>query len=445
MRRSLPALAVAAFLLSGCDLPALQPAERSAAASQAKSVEDPEDPEPRVAAAGHRIAVPARLPAPDAQGQAPTTVAQAGVAAATEPRVTGGNQPARQVPDVPFASTEVARFDQPWAMTFLPDGRLLVTEKGGKLKLANVASRQVGEITGVPNVAYGGQGGLGDVVLHPQFASNRLVYLSYAEAGSSGTRGAVVARAQLQLAASGNGGSLTNLQVLWRQAPKVSGDGHYSHRIAFDAAGRLWISSGDRQKLEPAQDLQSNLGKILRLNDDGSVPADNPFAAQGGEAAKVWSYGHRNVLGLAFDAQGRLWEHEMGPAGGDELNRVERGSNYGWPRVSNGNHYDGANIPDHAPGDGYNAPEVSWTQTIAPSGFVIYSGDMFPFFRGHGFIGGLASQALIRVEFSGNDAREAQRYPMGQRIREVEQGPDGAIWLLEDGSNARLLKLTRNF
>ncbi|HLM52761.1 MAG TPA: PQQ-dependent sugar dehydrogenase, partial [Pseudoxanthomonas sp.] len=179
--------------------------------------------------------------------------------------------------------------------------------------------------------------------------------------------------------------------------------------------------------------------------DDGSVPSDNPFAAQGGEAAKVWSYGHRNVLGLAFDAQGRLWQHEMGPAGGDELNRVERGSNYGWPLVSNGSHYGGAGIPDHAPGDGYNAPEAWWTPVIAPAGFIVYSGDMFPFYRGHGFIGGLASQALVRVEFSGDAAREAQRYPMGQRIREVEQGPDGAIWLLEDGANARLLKLTRNF
>ena len=359
---------------------------------------------------------------------------------AAAPRVTGGTQPARQVPDPPFKSTEVARFNQPWAMTFLPDGRLLVTEKPGRLRLLNVTTGQLGDIIGVPSVAYGGQGGLGDVVLHPQFASNRLVYLSYAEDGPGG-RGAVVARATLTLDASGNGGQLANLQVLWRQI-KVSGDAHYSHRIAFDAAGKLWISSGERQKGVPAQDLQSNLGKIIRLNADGSIPADNPFVAQGGVAAQVWSLGHRNVYGLAFDAQGRLWEHEMGPAGGDELNLIERGSNYGWPIVSNGSNYDGSDIPDHATRPEFNAPEAWWTPVIAPAGFVIYSGSLFPYFRGDGFMGGLASQALIRIEFDGVQAREAARYPMGQRIREVEQGPDGALWLLEDGSDARLLKLT---
>jgi glucose/arabinose dehydrogenase len=204
----------------------------------------------------------------------------------------------------------------------------------------------------------------------------------------------------------------------------------------------LWITSGDRQAMTPAQDLQSNLGKLIRLNEDGSVPTDNPFAAQGGRAAQVWSYGHRNLLGIAFDAQGRLWTHEMGPAGGDELNLIVRGDNYGWPLVSEGNHYDGTTIPRHATRPSFNAPEAWWTPVIAPSGFVIYSGEMFRFFQGDGFIGGLASQALIRVRFEGNGAREVKRYPMGRRIREVEQGPDGALWLLEDGSNARLLKLT---
>ena len=371
---------------------------------------------------------------------ASTRVVAAPVQAAPGPRVTGGTLPARRVPDPPFKRTEVARFNQPWAMTFLPDGRLLVTEKPGRLRLVNVANGQVGDIIGVPAVAYGGQGGLGDVVLHPQFASNRLVYLSYAEEGTGG-RGAAVARATLSLDASGNGGHLAGLQVLWRQI-KVSGDAHYSHRIAFDPAGMLWISSGERQKGSPAQDLQSNLGKIIRLHADGRIPSDNPFAGQGGVAAQVWSLGHRNIYGLAFDAQGRLWEHEMGPAGGDELNLIERGSNYGWPIVSNGSNYDGSDIPDHSTRPEFNAPEAWWTPVIAPAGFVIYSGPMFPYFRGDGFIGGLASQALIRVEFDGVQGREAARYPMGQRIREVEQGPDGALWLLEDGSDARLLKLT---
>lgn len=362
-------------------------------------------------------------------------------AAAAGPRVTGGPLPARRIPDPPFATAEVARFNEPWAMAFLPDGRLLVTEKPGQLRLANVANGQVGTIVGVPNVAYGGQGGLGDVVLHPQFAGNRLVYISYAESGAGGA-GAVVARARLVLDASGNGGSLADLEVVWRQTPKVSGQGHYSHRIAFGGDNKLWITSGDRQKFDPAQDLQSNLGKLIRLNDDGSVPADNPFASQGGLAAQVWTWGHRNLLGIAFDPQGRLWTHEMGPAGGDELNLIERGDNYGWPIVSNGDHYDGAPIPDHATRPEFNAPEAWWTPVIAPAGFVIYTGDLFPWFRNDGFIGGLASQALVQVRFTGTQAREHRRYPMGRRIREVEQGPDGALWVLEDGGNARLLKLT---
>ncbi len=363
-------------------------------------------------------------------------------ATAVQTMRTGGPQQAFRVPDPPFVAREVGRFTEPWAMTFLPDGRLLVTEKTGHLRLFDVAARATGEIRGVPAVAYGGQGGLGDVVLHPQFASNHLVYLSYVEAGANDTRGAVVVRARLDLDSSGNGGSLAGLQVVWRQAPKVTGYGHYSHRIAFGRDGKLWITSGDRQKFDPAQDLQQNLGKVLRLNADGSIPSGNPFAAQGGIAAQVWSLGHRNLLGIAFDAGGTLWTHEMGPAGGDELNRIERGSNYGWPIVSNGDHYDGTPIPDHSTRPEFNAPEAWWTPVIAPSGFIIYSGNLFPYFRGEGFIGGLASQALVRVRFASGGAQEIRRHAMGARIREVEQGPDGAIWLLEDGANARLLKLT---
>ena len=353
----------------------------------------------------------------------------------------GPNRPSAEA-DPPFVASEFGRFNEPWAMTFLPDGRLLVTEKAARLRLFNPDTRQTSEITGLPSVAYGGQGGLGDVILHPQFANNRYVYFSYAEVGPSSTRGAVVSRALLTLNGNGVGGSLSGMQVLWRQTPKVTGEGHYSHRIAFGGDGKLWITSGDRQKFDPAQDLQQNLGKVIRLNDDGSVPADNPFAANGGVAAQVWTLGHRNLLGIAFDASGRLWTHEMGPAGGDELNLIERGTNYGWPIVSNGDHYDGQPIPDHPTRPEFNAPEAWWSPVIAPAGFIIYSGDLFPYFRGHGFIGGLASQALVRVRFDGAGASEYKRYPMGARIREVEQGPDGAIWVLEDGSNARLLKLT---
>lgn len=434
MTLNLSTVACLALLLVACD--GAVSVESQAAGSELSVAEsaDPDD------VSFISVRTPDEAPPP---ASAPPSQPMATPAAAAV-RVTGGPNPARRIPNPPFVSAEVARFNEPWAMTFLPDGRLLVTEKNGRLRLLNIVTRQTSEITGVPAVAYGGQGGFGDVLLHPQFATNYWVYLSYAEAGPNSTRGAAVARAQLVLDAGGNGGSLSNLQVIWRQVPKVTGEGHYSHRIAFDDQGKLWITSGDRQKMTPAQDMQSNLGKMVRLNDDGSVPADNPFAGQGGVAAQVWSLGHRNMLGLAFDAQGRLWAHEMGPAGGDELNLIERGSNYGWPIVSNGDHYDGTPIPRHDTRPEFNAPETWWTPVIAPAGFIIYSGDMFPYFRGHGFIGGLASQALIRVEITGINAREAARYPMGRRIREVEQGPDGAIWLLEDGADARLLRLTPN-
>ena len=340
----------------------------------------------------------------------------------------------------PFAITEIANFNEPWAMSFLPDGRLLVTEKAGQLKLLEPGGR-VGNIAGVPTVAYGGQGGLGDVVAHPDFAKNGLVYLSFAELDASGNRGAAVARARLAFARNGDG-ALSDLAVIWRQQPKIDGSGHYGHRIAFGPDGKLWISSGERQQFDPAQDMGGNLGKIIRLNDDGSVPADNPFASQGGVAAQVWSLGHRNPLGIAFDEQGRLWEIEMGPRGGDELNLIERGRNYGWPVVSNGDHYDGRNIPDHPTAPQFEAPKISWTPVIAPGDFIIYSGDEFPAWKGNGFAAGLASQALIRIEFDGSNAREAARYDMSRRIREVEQGPKGDLWLLEDGAGARLLKLS---
>lgn len=346
----------------------------------------------------------------------------------------------------PFAIAEFATFNEPWAMTFLPDGRLLVTQKTGELKLFDPATKATGDVSGVPKVDHGGQGGFGDVVLHPQFASNGLVYISFAEAGEGDTRGGAVARGKLTLNDNG-GGALSDVNVIWRQVPKVSGRGHYSHRIAFAPDGKLFISSGERQKFDPAQDMQANLGKVVRLNDDGSVPADNPFTSQGGVAAQVWSLGHRNLLGLAFDAQGRLWNHEMGPKGGDELNLVVKGDNYGYPTVSNGDHYDGKPIPDHDTRPEFHAPAVTWNPVISPAGLVIYSGDLFADWKGDFLIGGLSSQALVRVEVNGDNAREAARYDMGARIREVEQGPDGAIWLLEDededdGSQGRLLKLT---
>ena len=342
-----------------------------------------------------------------------------------------------------FSVTQVAAFSSPWAMTFLPDGRLLVTEMAGTLHLYDIDQDSKGTIDGVPEVEHVAQGGLGDVVLHPDFDSNQILYISFVEAGDDG-RGAAVARARLALDDEG-GGALEDLEVIWRQSPKTSGGGHFGYRIAFDSDGMLWISSGERQKFDPAQDMTTNLGKLVRLNDDGSVPDDNPFADQGGVAAQVWSLGHRNILGLAFDAAGRLWAHEMGPKDGDELNLIERGANYGYPLVSNGNHYDDTPIPDHDTRPEFNAPVITWTPVISPAGFIIYDGELFPDWQGSGFIGGLSSMGLVRVTFEGDTAREAQRFDMQRRIREVEQGPDGAIWLLEDGTRTgkgALLKLT---
>jgi len=343
-----------------------------------------------------------------------------------------------------FVATPVADFQEPWAMTFLPDGRLLVTEKKGALKLLDVESKRVGNISGVPQVAYGGQGGFGDVILHPQFASNSIVYVSYSEPGDADTNGAAVARARLALDRNG-GGSLQDFKVIWRQVPKVASRGHWGHRLVFGPDGMLWITSSERQQFTPAQDMKSNLGKIVRLKDDGSVPDDNPFYSQGGVTAQIWSLGHRNLLGIAFAPDGRLYAHEMGPAGGDELNLIEKGANYGYPIVSNGNHYNGSDIPDHSTRPEFKAPLVTWTPVISPAGFIIYSGKKFPDWTGDGLIGGLSSESLVRVEFGNGTAREAQRFDMGRRIREVEQGPDGAIWLLEDQRNltgGRLLKLT---
>lgn len=344
----------------------------------------------------------------------------------------------------PFAVEAIAQFNEPWAMTFLPGGRqALITEKRGVLKLWTVGGQAV-DVTGVPAVDYGGQGGLGDVALHPDFANNQLVYLSYAEAGQNNTRHAAVGRGRL---VTGEGASrIENFEVIWRQEPSFEGRGHYGHRLLFSPDGRyLFISSGERQQFDPAQDRNSNAGKIVRLTDTGMVPSDNPFYDQGRIISQVWSLGHRNPLGMAWDAQGRLWEVEMGPQGGDELNLVERGANYGYPIVSNGDHYRGLPIPDHDTRPEFAAPKITWTPVISPGDMIIYSGSLFPAWRGNALIAGLSSQALVRVEFNGTQAREAERYPMGARIREVEQAPDGSIYLLEDqrdGTGGRLLRLT---
>lgn len=353
---------------------------------------------------------------------------------------------------LPFQSETIAEFDEPWAMAFLPDGRLLVTEKKGNLFLVEQDGTRSRPLRGVPDVDYGGQGGLGDVALHPDFAENRTIYLSYAEAGVGDTRGAAVARAVLDADAKRPG--LSRVEVIWRQYPKMLGYGHYGHRLLFDDDGFLWISSGDRQKFTPAQDMQANLGKIIRLHDNGDIPEDNPFVNYRRDHPRVddvavygevWSLGHRNPLGIAFDLEGRLWDIEMGPAGGDELNRVERGANYGYPEVSNGNHYDGREIPDHSTQPEFAKPAVSWTSVISPADLMVYRGDRFADWRGDALAAGLSSKAIVRIALTGDGAEEVKRYPMGARIRSVVEGPEGALWVLEDDygdSQGRLLKLT---
>lgn len=341
--------------------------------------------------------------------------------------------------DTPFKTQEIASFNEPWAMTFLPSGELLVTEKSGQLLLVSTNGVVSSPIENVPEVAYGGQGGLGDVVLHPDYANNSVIYLSYAEKGKSNKYGAIVVSAKLNI--SENGGSLSEIKKVWEQTPKVTGRGHYGHRIAFDTEGKLFISSGERQKFDPSQDMKSNMGKIVRLNDDGSVPKDNPFYDKGGVTAQIWSSGHRNPLGLAFDNEGRLWNAEMGPLHGDELNLVKRGANYGYPTVSNGDHYSGKKIPNHDTQSQFEKPKTWWKPTIAPAEIIFYDGDMFDAWRDSFLIAGLRSNAIVRVEVDGDIAQEVERFDMGARIRELEQATDGSVWVLEDGIDAKLKRL----
>lgn len=359
-----------------------------------------------------------------------------GAAASTQ--APGGATRAENV----FQISDRGTFDEPWAMAFEPGtGNLFITERPGRIEFLE-PSGQRGTVSGVPRVDYGGQGGLGDFVFAQDYTTSRLVYLSWAEPGANDSRGAVVGQAQL-ICENHNRCDLRDLKIIWRQFPKVTGRGHYSHRVAFSPDGEyLFIASGDRQKMEPAQDVSNNLGAIVRLKPDGSPAPGNPFAGRDAPSRELWSIGHRNILGLRFDAKGRLWDLEHGPRGGDELNLVKGGSNYGWPLVSNGNHYNGSPIPDHATRPEFAAPAISWSPVIAPGDFIFYTRSLFPEWHGQALIAGLKSEALIRVEIEGDQAVERARYDFGERLRSIAQGPDGAIWILEDGNNGRLLKLT---
>ncbi len=339
-----------------------------------------------------------------------------------------------------YKVNNIAEFNEPWAIAPLKDGRLLVTERKGRLYLFDPETKKKTEIKGTPKVAYGGQGGLGDVALHPDFANNPWIYLSYAEQGQGGY-GAVVIRGKLDLKQGVP--QLTQIEKIWTQVPKFSsGQGHYGHRIVFGSDGKLWISSGERQQFDPAQDMKSNAGKIIRLNDDGSIPADNPFMNQGEIAQQVWSLGHRNPLGMAFDPKGQLWVIEMGPKGGDELNKIIKAKNYGYPLVSNGDHYDGKPIPDHSTRPEFEAPVLDWTPVISPSDLNFYTGKMFPQWQNKAIATGLSSKAIIIIDTMQQPAKEVQRLDMKARIRGAVQAQDGGIWVIEDGPQARLLKLT---
>ena len=339
----------------------------------------------------------------------------------------------------------VSEFNSPWAMSFINSDNLLVTTKSGKLWLVNTNGEQ-SLVSGVPKVFAGGQGGLGDVVLHPNYEKNNLVYISYIDSDNAGkTRYASVIRGTLE---NSDKPQLKNIETIWKQTPAQSGKGHFSHRIAFGLdgtqhTGKIFITSGDRQEQTPAQQWDKALGKIIRLNEDGTIPKDNPFQDKGDLAKTFWTVGHRNALGIAFAKDGQLWAHEMGPRHGDELNLIVAGRNYGWPIVSEGNHYSGAKIPVHEARPEFMAPKLYWLPTVAPSGLVFYEGDEFSEWKGNAFIGGLKSKALVRIGFNNGKPFEAERFSWSKRVREVEMGHDGAIWVLEDGPSGRLIKFTK--
>jgi glucose/arabinose dehydrogenase len=336
--------------------------------------------------------------------------------------------------DRPFTVTEVTTFDAPWAMDFLPGSGVpmtnmaLVTEKRGRLWLIDVRTGAKQEVAGVPKVHVQGQGGLAEVVAHPGFAGNQRIYLSFPEAEPNGTSGATVGYGRLIL---GQGQPrIEGFKIIWRQTPKVSGGAHYSERIAFAPDGTMFVSSGERFQFEPAQDPNVDLGKVIHMTDEGQ--------RIGGT---YYTMGHRNVLGLAFAPDGRLWETEMGPRGGDELNLLVQGRNYGWPEASYGTHYDGRDIPDDHKGRGFEEPKLWWNPSVSPGSLLIYTGNLFPQWKGDALIGALSGEALIRADIDGDRARKADQWDMGKRIRAVDQGPRGEVYLLEDGPGARLLRL----
>lgn len=323
----------------------------------------------------------------------------------------------------------------PWGLAVLPDRRLLVTERPGRLRLVGPDGRVSPPLAGVPAVLAQGQGGLHDVALDPDFANSRVVYITYAEPGDGGAS-AAVARAVL------GEDRLSDLKVIFRQQPKVSGGNHFGSRIVFRRDGTLFVTLGERFKFDPAQDLGTHLGKIVRIRPDGSVPADNPFVGRKDARPEIWSYGHRNPLGGALHPEtGVLWVHEMGPMGGDELNIPQAGKNYGWPLVSWGKHYDGRDIPDPPTRPEFADAVRHWTPVISPSGMAFYTADRIRGWRGSMLISGLSSRGIVRLTLDGERVTGEERIPLGARIRHVVAGPDGEVFALTDEPNGRILRL----
>lgn len=333
-------------------------------------------------------------------------------------------------------TTVASGLDHPWAVAFLPDGRMLVTERPGRLRIVGRGG-QLGEpIAGVPAVHADGQGGLLDVALDPRFSDNRHIYLSYAEPGSGGA-GTAVARARL------GEGRVEDVTVIFRQRPKFGGSSHFGSRLVFARDGALFITLGERNQRDRAQSLDNHIGKVVRIRPDGSVPKDNPFASRDGALPEIWSYGHRNVQGAALHPEtGRLWTVEHGARGGDEINIPSAGRNHGWPVISYGVHYSGEKIGEGTRKAGMEQPVFYWDPSIAPSGMAFYTGDAIPAWRGSVFVGGMAGTLLSRLELEGDEvAREERLFRGFARIRDVRQGPDGMLYLLTDESDGALLRV----
>jgi glucose/arabinose dehydrogenase len=338
------------------------------------------------------------------------------------------------------AETVAKGLEHPWALAFLPNGRILVTERPGRLRIVEPDGRLSKPLAGVPKVHAKGQGGLLDVAIDPKFAENRLVYLSYAEpGGEDGTAGTAVARGRL-----GDSG-LENVQVIYRQHPKVEGGGHYGSRLVFRPDGTLFVTQGDRQNYrQRAQNLSEGIGKIVRINPDGSIPKDNPFVGRSGVRPEIWSYGHRNAQAAALHPEtGQLWTVEHGARGGDELNHPEAGKNYGWPIITYGIDYSGATIGEGTAKEGMEQPVYYWDPVIAPSGMTFYTGDAIPGWKGSVLIGSMDPGRLVRLTLENGKVAREERYlaDLDERIRDVQQGPDGLVYVVTDEDNGRVLRL----